>query len=78
MSNEVDLRKQRKVEASVTIDTNGLATEAKQDEQIENAEKNKDDIVKELLILTKRSNTMLSEICEHIILTNKLLTAILD
>ena len=34
MSNEVDLRKQRKVSAEVTIDTAGLATEAKQDSQI--------------------------------------------
>jgi hypothetical protein len=34
MSNEVDLRKQRKVEASVTLDSTGLATEAKQDSQI--------------------------------------------
>lgn len=34
MTKEVDLRKQRKVEASVTIDTSLLATKAKQDEQI--------------------------------------------
>lgn len=34
MSNEVDLRKQRKVSADVTIDPAGLATEAKQDAQI--------------------------------------------
>lgn len=34
MSNEVDLRKQRKVEAEVSIDATGLATEAKQDSQI--------------------------------------------
>jgi hypothetical protein len=34
MSDERDLRKQRKVKAEVTIDTAGLATEAKQDTQI--------------------------------------------
>jgi hypothetical protein len=33
-ANEVDLRKQRKVEATVNIDSTGLATEAKQDAQI--------------------------------------------
>jgi hypothetical protein len=47
MSNEVDLRKQRKVDASVTIDTTGLATEAKQDDIIDalgNIEINADSI----------------------------------